>query len=138
MTGGSGHCFCGGVTFAFTGAPRWQAHCHCESCRRATAAPMTSFLGVKDGHWRWTGDTPRLFESSSGVRRYFCGRCGSQMAYEADRFPGEIHFYAATLDRPDDYVPTFHVFAGEGVSWLKIDDDLRRYSGTAGTPTIDP
>ena len=97
---------------------------------------MTSFIGVRNGDWEWIGDAPTLFESSPGVRRYFCGRCGSQMAYEADKFPGEIHFYAASLDDPKAYTPTFHVFASEAVPWLDIEDDLPRYTGTAGRPKV--
>ncbi|MEM7236603.1 MAG: GFA family protein [Pseudomonadota bacterium] len=138
MTGGEGRCLCGNVTFTFSGTPRWQGHCHCQTCRRTTSSPLTSFLGVKDGSWEWTGTRPSLFESSPGVRRYFCGRCGSPMAYASDRFAGEIHFYAATLDQPEDYAPTFHVFASEAVPWFRIFDELPRFSATTGTPKIDP
>ena len=75
--GGSGHCLCGAVRYAFDAAPNWQAHCHCESCRRATSSPYTSYFGVSHGHWRWTGETPKVFVSSPGVKRHFCGTCGS-------------------------------------------------------------
>lgn len=136
MTDQTGRCLCGDIRFSFYGPLNWQGHCHCDSCRRASSAPMTSFLGVPDGQWQWTGKEPATYESSPGVRRRFCPRCGSQVAYEADQFAGEIHFYAATLDQPEAFAPTFHVFAAEAVSWLEIDDDLPRYSGMLGTPKI--
>ncbi|MEM8791808.1 MAG: GFA family protein [Pseudomonadota bacterium] len=136
MSDQTGRCLCGGVRFRFSGKPLWQGHCHCESCRKGCAAPMTSFIGVVDGAWAWTGEEPSLYESSPGVRRYFCARCGSQMAYAADRFPGETHFYAASLDDPSAYAPSFHVFAAEAVPWLVIEDDLPRYTGTTGTQKI--
>ena len=43
-----GHCLCGQVTFEFTGSPLWCGHCHCESCRRATASPFTTWIGVRE------------------------------------------------------------------------------------------
>ncbi|MEM9097149.1 MAG: GFA family protein [Pseudomonadota bacterium] len=135
MNSQTGRCLCGSVTFRFSGTPLWQAHCHCESCRKSCSAPVTSFLGVRDGDWEWTGEAPQVYERSPGVRRYFCARCGSQMAYAADKFPGEIHFYAASLDDVDAYAPTFHVFAGEAVPWLHFQDDLPRYHSTKGSET---
>jgi len=51
-----GHCLCSAITYEYDGLENWMAPCHCESCRRATASPFTSFLGVPNGHWHWTGD----------------------------------------------------------------------------------
>lgn len=106
-------------------------HCHCESCRRQCSAPFTTFVGVKDGRWRWTGEEPAVFASSPGVRRSFCAACGTPMAYAADRWPGEIHFYAASLDDPNAVEPTAHVHATERLRWVRLDDGLPRHEGTA-------
>ena len=122
----TGHCLCGTCGFAYSGAPRFMAHCHCESCRRATSAPFTSFIGVTDGQWRWTGDTPTDYASSPGVTRSFCAICGSQMTYRADSYPDEIHFYAATLDDPSHFKPTIHVHSDEMLPWIHVGDDLPR------------
>ena len=46
------------------------------------------------------------------------------MAYRAARFPGEIHFYAATLDDPARFAPTVHVHAGERLPWVHLADGL--------------
>ncbi len=122
----TGRCLCGAVTFRCTGAPLWQAHCHCESCRRATASPFTSFLGVADTDWTWTGARPATYPSSPGTWRDFCPACGTQMTYRSTRFPGETHFYAATLDRPQDYAATEHVHTDEMLPWLHLSDGLPR------------
>ena len=124
-----GHCLCGEVTFEFEGEVNWAGHCHCESCRRNTSSPMTSFLGVPNGKWRYTGETPKVYHSSPGVRRHFCGTCGSPMAFEADKFSHEIHFYAASLENPEDYTPQFHVFYREQLPWFEVKDDLPRHQG---------
>lgn len=121
-----GHCLCGAVRFEFDSAPLWQAHCHCESCRRNCAAPFTSFLGVADGSWRWIAAAPGIYISSPGVERMFCATCGTPMAYRSVDFPGETHFYAATLDDPTDYTPQEHVHWDEHLPWLSISDNLPR------------
>ncbi|MFC2970056.1 GFA family protein [Acidimangrovimonas pyrenivorans] len=124
MTGG--HCLCGAVRFEFDGAPLWQAHCHCESCRRNCSAPFTSFLGVADGSWRWTGAAPAAYASSPGVARMFCPTCGTPMAFRSERWPDEIHFYAASLDDPAAYAATRHVHWDEHLPWVHLCDGLER------------
>jgi predicted N-acetyltransferase YhbS len=124
MDGGSGHCLCGAVRFAFDGEPNWQAHCHCESCRRNCAAPFTSYFGISHGKWRWTGGRPATYSSSPGVTRHFCANCGTPMAYQSDEFAHELHFYAATLDDPAPYQPTLHVHWNEHLRWVALDDGL--------------
>ena len=126
-----GRCLCGAVRFAYTGRPRWVMHCHCESCRRQCSAPFTTFVGVRDGRWRWTGAEPAAYASSKGVERLFCGRCGTPMAYRAAHWPGEIHFYAAAHEAPDALTPQGHVYHAEKLAWLHLADDLPRHDGPA-------
>jgi len=122
--GGKGRCLCGSVTYAFDGPPNWQAHCHCESCRRATASPFTSFFGVSHGKWRWTGIPPASYASSPGVKRSFCAACGTPMAYQGSDRPDEIDLYAATLSDPAAFCADRHVHWNERLPWLAIADDL--------------
>lgn len=67
------------------------------------------------------------FESSPGVTRSFCAKCGTPMAYRNEKFPGEIHLFLGTLDRPGDYPPGVHVNTRERLPWLVIEDDATRY-----------
>ena len=119
-----GHCLCHAITYVCNAAPLWQAHCHCESCRRAVSSGFTSFFGIADGHWRWTGAAPTIFPSSSKAQRFFCPICGSQMAYRSVEFPSEMHFHAASLDDPLIYAPTGHVHGDERLPWVHLADGL--------------
>ena len=125
----TGHCLCGAVSFAFEGEANWCSHCHCESCRRQTASAFTTFLGVPDGAWKWTGEVPKVFVSSPGVRRMFCGTCGAPVAYAAERYPGETHFYVALLDDTSDLSPESHVHWEERVDWVELADGLPKKEG---------
>ena len=139
MNGGSGRCLCGAVRYVFEGAPNWQAHCHCESCRRATASPFTSFLGVAHAGFRWTDSLPAQYESSPDVLRFFCPDCGTPMAYQSPTRTDEIDLFAATLDNPSSYTPTQHVHWNERLPWLKIADGLPvRRAPRRMTATDDP
>ena len=126
----SGRCLCGDVTFEFDGPENWRAYCHCDSCRRNTSSPVTAFIGVPRGAFRFTGRAPAVYESSPGVRRLFCGRCGSPMAFDADRYPKEIHLYIASLNEPERFAPQCHVHTAEQLTWFDVKDDLKRYPRT--------
>lgn len=121
-----GRCLCGACLFELSGSPNWVGHCHCESCRRATASPFTTWIGQENGRWRFLGDMPVSFVSSPGNTRGFCGKCGSPMFFRAQRFPNEVHFYAALLDHPESVEPSTHFHADEMLPWIHLCDNLPR------------
>ena len=127
MTKTRGRCLCGAVTYEYEGPENWRGHCHCESCRRSTGSPFTSFLGVPRAAARFTGRAPAVHRSSPGVERLFCATCGGPLAYRSERWPDEIHFYAASLEQPGRYVPQFHVNWAERLPWIELADDLPKY-----------
>ena len=129
MTTTKGRCLCGAVTYEFEGPVTWSSYCHCESCRRNTSSPVTAFIGVPRSAYRFTGAVPKAYESSKGVRRHFCGACGSPVAYDADAYPDEIHFYIAALEDPEVQPPGAHAFYQERLSWFQISDDLPKSDG---------
>ena len=116
----TGRCLCGAVRYRAAGAPMWIANCHCESCRRATGAPMASYAGFAAERFAYTVGAPARFASSPGVTRSFCGRCGTPLTYEGARWPGEVHVLIGTLDRPEDFPPTRDAFVEEKLPWLHI------------------
>ena len=126
-----GHCFCRAVRFAYTAEPNWVLHCHGESCRRATSSPVTTWISVPKGSFRFTQGSPRTYQSSEGVTRGFCATCGSQLTYENARIPDEIHLYAASLSHPSQISPTRHVFVEEQLLWFDIGDSVPRFAKTS-------
>ena len=126
-----GRCLCGQVRFVARGAPKWVAHCHCESCRRATSSAFTTYVGYSADAVAWTGAAPRAYASSPGVERRFCPHCGAPMSFAGARWPGEIHLFAASFDDPAALVPQVHVYVSEQLPWVHLDDGLPRYATTA-------
>ena len=125
-----GRCLCGAVRFAFDpAAVLSRSYCHCESCRRATSAPVTAWITVRDSGLRWSVGRPRIHASSPGVRRGFCGECGSPLSYASDAHPGQTDVPAAALVEPDQGAPEAHVHWGERLRWLRLVDKLPKSEG---------
>jgi hypothetical protein len=121
----TGRCRCGAVAYQGTAQPLWQAHCHCDSCRRATGGLFASYFGMARGDWRWTGALPAVFRPGGGVERFFCATCGSPIAFASPEWPDEMHFFAGTLDQVAAYAPDRHSFVEEALPWLPLISILR-------------
>ena len=126
----TGHCLCGAVTFSYDAEPKWTLNCHCESCRRALSAPMATWISVPRSALRFTAAMPDYYASSTGVRRSFCGKCGSPLTYEHEQLPDEVHVLAGALSDPAAARPQAHIFVAEQLPWFEVADDLPRYAET--------
>jgi hypothetical protein len=117
----NGGCLCGAVRYRVDGSPLWAAYCHCQSCRRATGAPVTAYAGFRPAQVTFTKGAARHYASSPGVSRGFCGDCGTPLTYEGERWPDELHIHLGTLDTPEAVAPTHQAFARERIAWLKLE-----------------
>jgi hypothetical protein len=113
----TGHCLCGSVRFMSEGPSIWVLHCHCESCRRATASPMTTFPAVTEATLPREGK-PATYASSPGVQRGFSGACGSPLFYRRNAKPDGTHLFVALLDDPNAVTPEDHDFTEERIAWM--------------------
>lgn len=126
-----GGCLCGAVRFVAKGKPLWSAHCHCESCRRATSAALATYAGYPRDQVVFTKQQPATYQSSPGVIRSFCAACGTPMSYESKRWPREVHLFLCSFDDPVSITPRGHVYVSEQLPWLKLADDLPRFATTS-------
>ena len=98
---------------------------------------MAAWIGLEKDQFEWDAGSPASFASSPGVVRRFCPTCGSPLSYEGERWPTEIHVYAASLDEPEAVAPRAHVNAGEQLPWFEVHDDLPRWAGI-GSRDVPP
>src|SRR5262245_58987787 len=123
--GNQGGCLCGAVRYRLDGLPDWSAHCHCRSCQKATGAAFTTWVGVKRANFAVTEGQLAICNTSRGVERGFCGRCGTSLTYvDEERWPEQISVLAPTLDNPNIAVPTAHVYVEHQLAWVKLADGL--------------
>jgi hypothetical protein len=66
------------------------------------------------------------YASSPGVTRSHCARCGTPIAYETAKRPGEIDLYLNAFDEPEAFEPQGHVFTAERIPWFDTRDELPR------------
>lgn len=119
----SGRCLCGEVRFEAKGKPKWVRWCHCESCRRHSGAPASVFAAFENDAVTVTEGVIAKYNSSPGVERGFCARCGSTLTCANARLPTETHYYVGGLERAAALKPTGHFFAGERLPWFPPTDD---------------
>lgn len=128
-----GGCLCGAVRYVLRGAPDWSSHCHCRSCQRATGGTFTTWVGVKRENFQITHGRQTVCETSPGVERGFCARCGTSLTYVAEAgWPGQVGVLAPTLDDPGIARPSAHVYVAHQLPWVKLDDGLPRHAHFSG------
>ena len=128
----SGGCLCGDVRYEVSGSSIWKAICYCESCTRAAGAPAIACAGFEKSKFRLLNGRIEIYESSPGVLRGFCRRCGTSLTYQKnpkvlEGARDDVYILTRTLDDPNAYPPDEHVHYGERVSWFNVEDELPHY-----------
>ncbi len=127
----TGGCMCGAVRYEASGDPISVIFCHCESCRKHTGAPVVALAGFKLEQVRFTLGERATYESTPGVQRGFCGRCGTPLTWEGDgdELGPLIEIHVGTTDDPNKLAPQLHVHYAERIPWFEVSDALPRYHG---------
>ncbi|KAI9889949.1 MAG: hypothetical protein M1814_004672 [Vezdaea aestivalis] len=103
-----GGCLCGDVSYtlnfpADSKFPPEAIECHCFQCRKQTGALITPFINLNPSQVSIQPESPGqgrhlAYESSPGVLRGFCSRCGSTLYWRTEQAPNEIGILTGTLD----------------------------------------
>ncbi|MFO1106889.1 MAG: GFA family protein [Amaricoccus sp.] len=126
-----GGCLCGAVRYRIDAAPSVCCVCHCASCRRSAGADSVGWLTAAAGDFALVRGELSIHESSPGVGRGFCARCGSSLTYR--NAADSVDVALASLDDPEALRPTEEVWLEERLSWNPANPDLRPHRrGTGG------
>ena len=125
-----GGCLCGAVRYCINGKPYHLTHCHCATCRRASAAAFVTWFSLKADEFELLLGAPAQFASSRNVVRTFCARCGTPLTYRQVTQSEEIDITVCSLDHPAALMPEDHTWVSSRLPWVKTCDGLREHART--------
>ncbi len=96
-----------------------------------------AWVAFKRGEFSILSGEPTVHEPAPGVRRTFCGRCGTSLTLADERFAGEIYVALASFDDAESPVPEFHIWRSQRLPWLETTDDLPRYARFRGDGVLE-
>ena len=123
-----GGCLCGSVRYRISGAPRSSSVCFCRSCRLASGAPSVAWFVVDLAQFDLLSGALATFQSSPPVKRSFCAKCGTPLAYQHTDDLTAIELTTATLDDPLRFPPVREIWHSQKVSWAASDSTIPHYS----------
>jgi hypothetical protein len=129
-----GGCLCGAIRYEAETPFSSVSVCHCRSCRLASGAPTVSWFVLPKSRFRWLRGAPRLFASSTPVKRGFCEQCGTQLTYQHGDAPGDMEVTTLSLDEPGQLQPTREIWLSERVAWVPVNAELELYSRESTGP----
>jgi hypothetical protein len=124
-----GSCLCGDIRYEIEGLVEPAENCHCGMCRKAHGAAFSTNAVVQSADLNVVSGANLLteYESSSGRRKCFCSRCGSQMFIRRLGRPEITVITLGSLDDAPPAKPTRHVFTASKAPWYEIDEELPQF-----------
>ena len=145
-----GRCYCGAVQYRIKAdcTPFKATYCHCESCRRAHAAPLYHVVYVKEEDFRFLDGRELLtsfrMNDRTMVTRVFCSVCGTRVMNILHNKPW-FGFFPATLCNdvqhalPLKFQPELHYCGDEAVvDVLRLNPELPIVGSAPLSPSSAP
>ena len=115
----SGSCLCGGVQYRIEGDAREVVNCFCEQCRKTSGHHVAPTRVDKRSLKIDKDKTLCLYESSPGVRRGFCHRCGGNLFWDNQQ-NDQISVMAGTLDTPTGLRTTGNIHEQDASDYFEL------------------
>ena len=117
----SGGCLCGGVRYAIEGEAREVVNCFCEQCRKTSGHYVAATRVDKQNLRHESDETLSWYESSPGVKRGFCRRCGGNLFWDNQQ-NNQISVMAGTLDTPTGMRTTQNIYDQDASDYFELPD----------------
>lgn len=137
----TGRCLCGAVRLEIAGPFLHVYFCHCSLCRRASGSSFASNGLVRSEDLRVCAGEDLLgrFETSPGIFRFFCTRCGSALFNRNEHVPQIRSVRLGVIDGDPGMRPACHIFVGSKAPWTELRDGLPTYlEGNIPPPSLAP
>jgi hypothetical protein len=101
----------------------------------ASGAPSVAWTVFPAEAFAFVAGQPLEFESSPGVIRSFCGRCGTPLTYRRGANSSTIDVTTTTLDDADAFAPAKEIWVAEKLSWERLNDDMPHFPASSAGVT---
>ncbi len=118
-----GACLCGAVAFEVAGRLSPGIACHCSQCRRQSGHYWASISAPREAVALRGEDRLRWHHASPGIRRGFCGDCGSFLFWEPVG-EGRIAIALGAFEAPTGTRLAKHIFTADKGDYYEIADGL--------------
>ena len=113
-------------------------HLHCSACQRRTGAPVHSGAYFADSAVTVAGASKiytRSADSGYKISFHFCPECGSNVYWQASRFPHHYGIAVGAFADPTFPAPSFSVWEELMHNWLRLPPGIERFiQGRIGKP----
>jgi hypothetical protein len=131
-------CHCGDLRVVVAGKPEWVNLCHCKACQHRTGSVVHTGAYFMAAAVMVTGDSrvyARPADSGYEIRFHFCPRCGSNVYWQASRFPQHYGIAVGCFADPSFPAPSFSVWEESMHRWLETPRAIERFTqGRIGQP----
>jgi hypothetical protein len=123
-----GSCLCGAVAWEVAPPLEFTSHCHCGRCRKTHGTAFATFAVCQTDAFRLVRGAERIarFESSPGLFRPFCDRCGAVVP-DGTPVNGLVGVPVGPLDGDPGVRPLAHIFVGSKAPWFEVCGTLPQF-----------
>ena len=115
-----GGCLCGIFRYRLHVRPTQGSDCHCEDCRRASAAAYVTWCNVPAKAVEvLSGEVRRV--SHAGRLRSFASCCCTPLFFQDDDSSELIDLTVASLDEPETFHPVAAIWTEDKLPWVELD-----------------
>lgn len=131
-------CHCGALQAAVRGEPEWVNVCHCKACQRRTGSVLHTGAYFRCSHVDILG-VSKIFargaDSGYEIHFHFCPQCGSNVYWQASRFPYHYGIAVGGFADPAFPLPSFSVWEASMHTWLSLAPPIEQFAeGRIGKP----
>jgi hypothetical protein len=117
------------VQIEITGKVGALVYCHCSRCRRGSGTAFGANVDVRRKYWTFVAgeELIREYDSSPGIIRAFCSRCGSPVYSLRADAPDVVRLRLGLLDEDPGRRSLAHFWVGSKAPWYEIVDGLPEF-----------
>ena len=127
----TGSCLCGQISYQAEAALLFQAHCHCQDCRKNGGSAFAALAFVPIESLNWQGETQTFShnaDSGTKMTKHFCANCGSQLFGTNSNRPDRIHIKVGTMDDAKWFQPQCNVWASSRLPSTPINSGVKDFA----------